>query len=102
MSVVVIWPHGQIYGSLLKNMAYIQRRKNGYLIRAHGFFHPRFATVEGTIKDMLRYDKGEIVDHTIRTKPARMGHALEFWVTVKSKQWTPERWQSFGIKTEEI
>ena len=51
-------------------------------------------SAEEYIKDMLRYDEGTIFD--IRQE------GVEFEAVVVSKRYTPARWTSFGICTEEI
>jgi len=49
-------------------------------------------TVHDVIKDMLRYDKGELISEVLEEK----GH---FTAVVFSERYTPDRWNSFMIHT---
>ena len=88
------------YGTYIKSKTEgttMSKRVLKNTIKVWGRFHSIFGdTPEDTVKDMLRYDQGVIVEGSVMTS------GDDFEMHIISERYTPRRWQSFGICCELI
>ena len=72
-----------------------------------GLYSPRHSSIDRELADMLRYDEGEVVevlkDKDVLLRRRIASHSISgihhFRVLVECKQYTPNRWDSFGLLT---
>ena len=76
-------------------------KKKRYYIEVNGTYSHKFATPEGTVKDMLRYDGGIILGEVKTWELENIKSRQGFKMLVQSDQYTKARWDSFGLRTKE-
>ena len=79
------------------------RKKKRYYIEVSGTYSNSFATPQGTVADMLRYDGGLILGEVKTWDLENLGNRWQgFKMVVQCDEYTKARWDSFGLKTTEV
>ena len=77
------------------------KKKHRY-IEVVGRYSHQFATPQGTVADMLRYDGGIILGEVETWDLEKTRSQKGFKMLVQSDQYTEARWSSFGLRTKEV
>jgi hypothetical protein len=63
-------------------------------LEVKGIYSQKFSSPEKTLKEMLRFDEGEIESVESENET--------FTAIVLVRKYTPDRWKSFGLKTKRV
>ncbi len=77
-------------------------KKKRYYIEVDGTYSNSFATPEGTVADMLRYDGGLILGEVKTWDLENLKSRQGFKMVVQCDEYTKARWDSFGLRTKEV
>lgn len=77
-------------------------KKRRYYIEVSGTYPHKFATPEGVVKDMLRYDGGLIIGEVQTWDLDNLKSQQGFKMVVQCDEYTKARWDSFGLRTKEV